>query len=54
MSFLRSNTILDFYESSPALRCNLFFACAKSLQKKGFTLRSGLKLQTVCISKPQF
>ena len=34
MDIFRSNTILDSFESSPALRYNLFFAFAMPTQKK--------------------
>ena len=37
MIFLRSNTILDFYESSPALHCNLFFLRKVSSKKRIYT-----------------
>ena len=53
MDIFRSNTILDSFESSPALRYNLFFASAMPTQKRGFSLRSGLEFQAVCLSKPQ-
>lgn len=53
MNVFRSNTILDFFKSGPALRCNLFFPPLGLAQKRGFSLRSGLEFQVFYLSKTQ-
>ena len=43
MDIFKSNTILGSFESSPALRYNLFFASAMPLQKKRISTAIGAR-----------
>ena len=47
MDIFRSNTILDSFESSPALRYNLFFAFAMPAQKKRIFTAIGARISGV-------
>ena len=47
MDIFRSNTILDSFESSPALRYNLFFASAMPTQKKRIFTAIGARISGV-------
>ena len=44
MDIFRSKTILDFFDSSPALRYNLFFSAAMPLQKKRIFTAIGARI----------
>lgn len=47
MNVFRSNTILDFFKSGPALRCNLFFPPLGLAQKKKIFTAIGARISGV-------